>query len=303
MKRLFSIPLLIVFLFSLSACGGQRAQKDLSGVTIATSTYPIYLFTKSLTEGIEGVEVTQLIDETISCLHDYTLTVPDMKAIETADIIILNGADLEVFMEDALARTDAVIIDCSQGVDLLPADGHEHHHHEEDDHHHGHYDPHYWLSEEAGPVMLDNILHGLTQLDESHADAYHENYAAAAKQFVANRFDASSLSCPYLITFHDGFRYLVHENGLTLLKSIEEEEGSTASAADIKEIVALIREYNIPAIFTERYGSDKTAQTIARETGVKVYRLDMLMSGEGQDISAYFEALNANYAIIREALS
>ena len=67
--------------------------------------------------------------------------------------------------------------------------------------------------------------------------------------------------------------------------------------------MALIREYKIPAIFTEKNGSDKTAQTIARETGVEIYQLDMLMSGNAQDITAYFEALNANYAVIREALS
>ena len=300
MKRLFSLLLCFCLLFC--GCSVQQPNED-DTLHILTSTYPIYLFTKSLTEGIEGVEVTQLINEPVSCLHDYTLTVPDMKAIEKADIIILSGADLEAFMEEALARTDAVTIDCSQGVNLLPADGHEHHHHEEDDHHHGHYDPHYWLAAEAVPTMLSNILIGLSAVDKAHAREYDANFSVVMDRFPSLTFDASSLSCSYLITFHDGFRYLAHDNGLTLLKSIEEEEGSTASAADIKEIVALIREYNIPAIFTEKYGSDKTAQTIARETGVKVYQLDMLMCGEGQNISSYFDALNANYAIIREALS
>ena len=300
MKRFFTLFLCVCLLFC--GCSAQRPANEDDTLHILTSTYPIYLFTKSLTEGVGGVEVTQLIDETVSCLHDYTLTVPDMKAIEKADIIILNGADLEVFMEDALAQTNAVTIDCSQGIDLLPADGHEHHEHETE-HHHGHYDPHYWLSNEAGQAMLNNILHGLSELDPDNAAIYIKNHSAAVKLFSENRVDLSSLSCPYLITFHDGFRYLAHDNGLTLLKSIEEEEGSTASAADIKEIVALIREYNIPAIFTEKHGSDNTAQTIARETGVAVYPLDMLMSGDGQNISAYFEALNANYAIIREALS
>ena len=301
MKRFFSLLLCFCLLICVG-CAQQQSNED-GALHILATTYPIYLFTKSLTEGIEGVEVTQLIDETVSCLHDYTLTVPDMKAIERADIIILNGVDLESFMEDALDRTDAVTIDCSQGIDLLPADGHEHHRHEEDDHHHGHYDPHYWLDAEAVPTIISNILIGLSASDKAHVEEYHANFSAVMDRIPSLTFDASSLSCPYLITFHDGFRYLAHDNGLTLLKSIEEEEGSTASAADIKEIVALIREYNIPAIFTEKYGSDKTAQTIARETGVKVYQLDMLMSGEGQDISTYFDAINANYAIIREALS
>ena len=297
--------LLLFFCFCLllpAGCSAQQKSNEDDTLHILASTYPIYLFTKTLTDGVDDVEVTQLIDETVSCLHDYTLTVPDMKAIEKADIIILNGADFEEFMEDALNQTNAVVIDCSANIDLLPATGHEHHDHE-DDHHHGHYDPHYWLSEEAGLVMLSNILHGLSELDETHRDAYHENFSATVKLFPEDQLDASTLACPYLITFHDGFQYFAHDNGLTLLKSIEEEEGSEASAADIKEIVALIKEYNIPAIFTEKHGSDDTAQAIARETGVEVYQLDMIMSGEGNDITAYFEALNANYAAIQEALS
>lgn len=300
MKRLFVF--LICGCLILSGCSAPQTSREDETLHILASTYPIYLFAKTLTEGVDGVEVTQLIDETVSCLHDYTLTVPDMKAIEHADIIILNGADLEVFMEDALAQTDAATIDCSEGIDLLPADGHEHHDHG-DDRHHGHYDPHYWLSQQAAPIMLHNVLQGLIQFDKTNAEAYQTNFFSAVKQFPERQPDFSTLSCPYMITFHDGFRYFTHDNGLTLLKSIEEEEGSTASAADIKEIVALIREYNIPAIFTEKNGSDSTARAIARETGVEIYPLDMLMSGDGQDISAYFEALNANYAIIREALS
>ena len=300
MKRL--LPLLLSVLLMLSGCTPRQTTSEDGKLHILATTYPIYLFTKTLTDGVDGVMVTQLIDESVSCLHDYTLTVPDMKTIERADVVILNGAELEVFMEDALAQTDAASIDCSDGMHLLPANGHEHHDHK-DDHHHGHYDPHYWLSKEAGSVMLYNILQGLIQLDKANADTYQTNYSNAIELFPDNQPDLSALSCPYLITFHDGFQYLAHDNGLTLLKSIEEEEGSTASAADIKEIVALIREYDIPAIFVEKNGSDATARVIARETGVEIHQLDMLMSGDGQDITAYFEALNANYAIIREALS
>lgn len=300
MKRL--LPLFLSICLMLGGCSSQQSSQEDDTLHILATTYPIYLFTKTLTEGVDGVVVSQLIDETVSCLHDYTLTVPDMKAIERADIIIMNGAELESFMEDALAQTNATTIDCSEGIDLLPATGHEHHDHE-DDHHHGHYDPHYWLSEEAGLVMLNNILHSLSEFDVTHLDAYHENFSNAVTLFPDDSLDVTFLSCPYLITFHDGFQYFAHDNGLTLLKSIEEEEGSEASAADIKEIVALIKEYDIPAIFTEKNGSDDTAQAISRETGVKVYQLDMIMSGEGQDISAYFDAMNANYAAIREALS
>ena len=75
-----------------------------------------------------------------------------------------------------------------------------------------------------------------------------------------------------------------------------------ASAAEIKEVVALIEEYHIPAIFVEKNGSSATAEVIARETGCEIYELDMLMSGEGTGLPPYFDAMEANRAAIKEAL-
>lgn len=87
------------------------------------------------------------------------------------------------------------------------------------------------------------------------------------------------------------------------MKAIEEEEGAAVSAAEIKEIVALIEENHIPAIFVERNGSRKTADVIARETGCTVYELDMLMSGDGEGIQPYLDAMDRNLTTILEAFS
>ncbi len=107
---------------------------------------------------------------------------------------------------------------------------------------------------------------------------------------------------PYeLITFHDGFQYFAAAQGFTLLKAIEEEEGSTASAAEIREIAGLVEEYAIPAIFTERNGSAATAKVIARETGCAVCELDMVMSGEGKGIQPYLDAMEADLRTVLEA--
>ena len=296
MKRILASACALVLL--LTACGGTQpaGEEDSSTLHLLATTYPVYLFTTAVTQDVEGVEVSLLVNQQVSCLHDYTLTVNDMKAIEGADVILMNGVGLEDFMADALATSDAAVIDCSEGIDLLPAMGHEGHDHDTE------YDPHIWMNEEAALVMLSNISKGLGVLDEDHLDQYTENLSAAAEQLPGDRAELEGLACPYLITFHDGFQYFAQDNGLTILKAIEEEEGSEASAADIKEIVALIEEYDIPAIFTEKNGSDATAQAIARETGVEVYQLDMIMSGEGSGIQPYVDAMNGNLDTIREAL-
>lgn len=298
MKRFVSL-LLVCFLL-LGGCAAPQSQEDQT-IEILATTYPLYLFTCTITEGVNHIKVNQLITEQISCLHDYTLSVKDMKLIEKADVIVINGAGLEEFMEDALAQSDAVVIDCSEHIELLAAAGHEEHH--DDHHYHGHYDPHYWLDLGNADIMLKKLADRLSVLDPSHAGLYGENYTNASTLLAKTSAELPTLTCPYLITFHDGFQYLAHAGGLTLLKSIEEESGSEASAAEIKEIIALIQAHQIPAIFTEKNGSDRTANVISRETGVAVYQLDMLMSGDGNDLTDYVNAMQSNYSVILEALS
>ena len=296
MKKLLAAACTLSLL--LSACSSPAATQpeDDGKLHVLATTYPVYLFTTAVTEDVDSVEVSLLVNQQTSCLHDYTLTVSDMKAIEGADVIVMNGAGLEDFMADALAASDAPVIDCSEGIELLPAMGHEGHDHDTE------YDPHIWMSQASAAVMMNNILHGLAAVDEANLDLYTENCSAATAQLSADDAGLAELACPYLITFHDGFQYFSLENGLTLLKAIEEEEGAEASAAEIKEIVALIAEYDIPAIFTEVNGSDATANAIARETGVAVEQLDMIMSGGGTGIQPYIDAMQGNIDTIVEAL-
>ena len=296
------LSLLLSGLLLLTACGGGTAAtpapaEEDDTLHILATTYPVYLFTTAVTEGVEGVEVTRLIQEEISCLHDYTLTVNDMKAIEAADVIVMNGVGLEDFMADALASSDAPVIDCSQGVALLAALGHEGHDHDAE------YDPHIWMDPDRAAQMVWNVATVLSELDTMNGDLYTANASAAEArlQSEVNRVeDPDDLAG--LITFHDGFQYFAQATGLDLLKAIEEEEGAEASAAEIKEIVGLIGEYDIPAIFTEKNGSDATAQAISRETGCCVAQLDLIMSGDGSGIQPYVDAMNQNIDTILEAL-
>ena len=298
MKRLAA---LFLALLTLSGCasGGASGRQD-DDLHILATTYPLYLFTTAVVGSTEGVEVTLLVNSQTSCLHDYTLTVKDMKAIERADVIVMNGAGLEDFMSDALAQSSAAVIDCSENITLLPTlehAGHDGHDHEEE------YDPHYWLDPHRVEQMVENIANGLIALRVDSAEAYRSNADAALKALsqIAPFYRDIAYPAYPLITFHDGFQYFADAQGFELLKAIEEEEGAAASAAEIREIVSLIEENDIPAIFAEKNGSRKTADVIARETGCKVYELDMLMSGDGTGIQPYIDAIDANLTTILEA--
>lgn len=297
MKKLLA-PLCALVLL-LTACGQPAASQteDDGKLHVLATTYPVYLFTTAVTEGAENVEVSLLVNQQTSCLHDYTLTVNDMKAIEGADVIVMNGAGLEDFMDDALSASDAQVIDCSEGMDLLPAQGHEGHDHDTE------YDPHIWMDPANAQTMLGTIAGGLGQITgqdfQARCTQVQEQVAQAGQQW---KEQLTTLSSPKLITFHDGFQYFSRYFGLELLKAIEEEEGSEASAQEIKEIVSLVDQYQLPAIFTEVNGSDSTAQAISRETGCEVYQLNMIMSGDGTGIQPYLDAMQKNVDTLVEAL-
>ena len=306
MKKRFWI-LGIAAALLLTACGQPVPRED--KLTIVATTYPVYLFASAVTEGVEGVEVLRLDTGSTSCLHDYNLTVNDMKKIEKADVIAINGAGLEEFMEDALHTSDALVIDCSEGVHLLENESHHHdeHDHSHDGHDHGHFDPHYWMDAENAGIMVENIAAALSELDTSNAQTYRTN--AMEQGLVIKTWDSqiedsfrlaeeTGVEIPGLITFHDGFRYFCHTYGLDLLESIEEEAGSEASAKEIVEITHLVKEHDIPVIFTEVNGSDATAKAIVRETDCAIAQLSMCMDGPDDNLNHYLNAMLGNMAAI-----
>lgn len=266
---------------------------------IAATTLPVWDFTSRLCQETP-LAVTRLVTEQVSCLHDYSLNVRQVKAAEAAQVVVISGAGLEDFLDDLLL--DVPTIDASQGISLLHSEeGHkeEEHHHEEDGHHHEE-DPHIWLSPENARVMAQNICEGLSRQYPDYEDTFRANLEDLLSQLEAlqsyGEEQLSGLQCRELIPFHDGFSYFAQAFHLTILESVEEESGSEASAKDLIHLTELVREHNLPAIFTEVSGSDSAARVIARETGCKVYALDMAMSGD-----SYFEAMYHNIDTIREA--
>ena len=306
------IPLLLILALCLAGCGSGSAGTEGPRLRVVTTTYPIYCFVNALAKDVDGVVVERLDTGSTSCLHDYTLSVNDMKKLADADVIAINGAGLEDFMDDALATSNAAVIDCDQGVDLLPAlnshdveedHAHDAHDHDHEDHDHGDIDPHYWMDPRRAVQMMENLADGLSQADPAHA----QDYARAAQSCTAqlsgwaeelnDLFDSArrqEVDFSGLITFHDGFQYFAAAYDLPLLASIEEEAGSEASAKEIVEITDLVKEKGIPVIFTEVNGSDATAQAIHRETGCTVAQLTMVMDGPDDQLVNYYNALLAN---------
>ena len=284
------ITAILSFLLCGCASAGAPAQ-------IAATTLPVWEFTSRLCSGTP-VTVTRLITEQVSCLHDYSLNVRQVKAAEAAETIVISGAGLEDFLDDLLAN--ASIIDASEGIPLLCGEEQEEEHHHEEGHHHEE-DPHIWLAPENAKVMAQNICAGLSVQYPQYARNFEGNLQTLLQDLDTlaqyGEDTLSNLKCRKLITFHDGFSYFADAFDLTIVKAVEEESGSEASARDLIELITLVEENALPAVFTETSGSSSAANIISRETGCGVFSLDMAMSG-----SSYFDVMYHNIDTIKEAL-
>lgn len=262
---------------------------------VAATTLPVYQFTAALCEGT-GISVKRLITQQVSCLHDYSLNVAQARTLEQAQVVVISGGGLEEFMEDSLSAANRVI-DSSQGVSVLEC---EEHHHEEEHHHHDR-DAHIWLSPANAKIMARNIAAGLSEAYPEHQTRFCFNLQQLEQRldelehYGQNRL--KDLSCRELVTFHDGFGYFAQAFDLHILEAIEEESGSEASARELKEMVGLVQEHDLPSLFTEISGSASAADIIAAETGIQVFTLDMAMAGDD-----YFEAMYHNIDTVWEAM-
>lgn len=293
MKKAAALFFILLLCLRLGGCSSRKSPPP-----IAATTLPVAEFTERLCQGT-GLTVSRLVTEPVSCLHDYSLNVDQVRLAEAAETVVISGAGLEDFLDGILAEDK--LIDASAGIPLLEGD--PAHSHEEHDHHdHGEGDPHIWLSPKNAAAMVENICAGLSARYPEYGEIFQKNLQPLLEELDAlQRYGDDSLaalSTREIITFHDGFAYFADAFGLTILEAVEEESGSEASAKDLIRLIRLTEDHHLPGIFTEKNGSTSAAGIISRETGAAVFPLDMAMSG-----NSYFDAMYHNIDTIKEALA
>ena len=290
--------LLIVLSIALVGCGGanQTAEKKTAEpFRIVTSFYPMYVATINITDGVDGVEVYNMTKPQTGCLHDYQLMTDDMKTLEKADAFIINGAGMEDFMDKVTEQQKKLkVIDASRGIELI--------HDEEGD------NPHVWLSVTDAIAQTRNIADQLKEADPAHAAQYEKNAAAYIEKLTSlkSEMHAALDNVPHkdIVTFHEAFPYFAKEFNLNIIGVVEREPGTEPTPTELQETIEQVNALPSKVLFTEPQYSPAAAETIARETGAKIYTLDPVVTGEAtpQAKNAYIDTMKKNMKILQEAL-
>ncbi|WP_294147034.1 metal ABC transporter substrate-binding protein [uncultured Selenomonas sp.] len=282
-----------------AGCGGAPAaqtQKAGDGTFhIVTSFYPMYIDVINLTDGVEGVTVTNMTKPQTGCLHDYQLTTEDMKTLEKADAFVVNGAGMESFLDKVIKMQEGMtVIDASRGIELMEEDGEA--------------NPHVWLSITKDIEQVKNIRDQLKEADPAHADQYEANAETylAKLEALKTEMHATLDDVPHkdIVTFHEAFPYFAEEFGLHILGVIEREPGADPTPAELETTIEQVKALPVKVLFAEPQYSPAAAETIARETGAKLYSLDPVVTGEATPDAkdAYLEAMRKNMETLKEAL-
>lgn len=298
MKRAVALLLIISVLF-LCACSGKKNDETV----IAASFYPVYIFTKNLLDGVDGVSVRCMAENNVGCLHDYKLLASDARLLADSAALVINGAGMESFIEDAYKNNDELlIIDSSEGVELICESEEEHEKHEGHSHE---INSHIWMSVDNALLQVENIAKALCELLPESVEKIILNrdlYSARLKILKAELIkDSFSLRNIPIISFHEAYAYMANELSLDIVESIESDEGGEPTAGELATLTRLINEKGVKALFTETYYKGSAANILSFETGVPVYTLNPVTSGD-DSLTAYEDIMRENLSILLRAV-
>ena len=294
MKKLSLLLLMLVFI--TAGCGGGKGTDG--KFRIVTSFYPMYIDAINVAKNIDNVEVVNLTAPQTGCLHDYQLTTEDMKTLETADVFVVNGFGMESFLDKVSeALPNLKIINLSENGEIIPIKNNDE------------INPHVWLNTMYAKKQVIELSNELSQIDKDNSLNYKKNALDYVQQLDAlsdtmhNAIDF--LPNKDIVTFHEAFPYFAQEFDLNIIAVIEREPGTEPSPKELAETIEKLKSKSVKVIFTEPQYSPKAAQTIADETGAKIYTLDPIVTGEANENSAndYINKMRQNMNVLVTALS
>ncbi|MCG7525704.1 metal ABC transporter substrate-binding protein [Streptomyces sp. OfavH-34-F] len=305
-------------LLGLTACSSADGSehKDGGRLDVVASFYPMQFLAERI--GGEHVEVTSLTKPGVEP-HDLELTYRQTGRLADADLILyLKGiqpaVDEAVKLSEAPNTLDAATLTTLEdhGTEV---GGHDHGEDEpgHDEHAHEHEgdgagaDPHIWLDPVRYAEVAKGVGKNLEKTDPAHAADYRKNTDALVGELgaldTAYRTGLKNTETRTFITTHSAFGYLAERYGLTQEGIAGIDPEAEPSPARISDLHSIAEKEKVTTVFFETLASDKTAKTVARDTGLRTDVLDPLEgitdASKGDD---YIEVMKSNLAALRTAL-
>ena len=334
-RRLLFLLLLPSVMLAVVACGSNGDGDGDGGATrlrVVASTALIGEFA-SMVAG-DAAEVTTLIPAGVD-LHSYEPSPGTAGAIADADIVFVNGYNLEEGLLDVIlenAADDVEVVAVAGGLSPLEGGDHDDEHaddeHADDEHaddeadggdgHDGEADaaggdhvraegdPHFWLDAQNAAHYVEVIRDRLVALDPAERAGYEARASAylAELDVIDDEVRSTIARIPEerrrLVVMHDAYQYLAAAYGLELVAALLPVGAQQDPAAGaVVELIELVNELEVPAIYREPQFSGSVLDAVAEETGVRVLTLHSTIDGT---VDSYAAMMRANAEALVDGL-
>jgi zinc/manganese transport system substrate-binding protein len=309
--------LLLALLLTACGPGGADTGADADGALTIVATTTILADVAGQVAG-DAAQVTTLMEPGADP-HNFEASAQQLAALQEADLIVANGANLEEHLMDALAEAERAGVPVFSAIDhITPLTFNGDDQHEETSAGEGHddeaggVDPHFWMD----PLRMAEVARALgEQIGELSDDpdtitGQADEYAAQLEELDAD-IDETLASIPdddrTLVTNHEAFNYFADRYGFTIVGTVipSMSTGAEPSAQDLEELVGTIEQQQVRAVFTEATAPEQLTQALAAEVGTDVRVVELrseTLGEEGSGVSTYADMLAANAELVAEAL-
>lgn len=311
MKRFFGIPLLIAGLAGPSACVPAHQSADPNHLKVVATTTQICDYVTHMADGVElnktdsqGKKHTigsgeKMLD--LTCLlapnasaHDHEMTSQQMANLGQADILLVNGVDLEHFLDQAVSssgfhgtmvvtsgklssasnttHSKYQVVEGSHKVNVAPWPFAP----EPGEEAEFEFDPHVWTSPRGAAMQVRNIAEALDNASDSHE--WQQHAAAYANQlddldaWVQASVNSVPLDRRVLFTSHDAFGYFARDYNVKFVGAALSDFNAQqdATSQHLQAAVQQVKDAHANVIFAENSNNAKSIEAIGRAAGVRV---------------------------------
>jgi manganese transport system substrate-binding protein len=287
----------------LTACGQPRGPEgaEADGQPLVLTSFTV------LADLASNVACGKLRVESITRpgaeIHDYEPTPSDLRLAQDAQLILMNGLNLELwsqrFLDSAKLASRAVV---SEGVELIPI---------REDASAGKPNPHAWMSPRQAITYVANIRDVFIRLDPANADTYRRCAAGYTAQLESLdgelREQLAQLPADrrLLVSCEGALSYLAADYKLDEAYLWPVNAESEVTPQRMERVIRTVRERQVPAVFCESTVDDRPQRRVAEETGARfggVFYVDSLSQPDGP-APTYLDMLRHNAKTLVQGLN
>jgi zinc transport system substrate-binding protein len=257
----------------LTAAAHAQTAKPGTPLKIGVTLHPYYSWTANVVGNLSGYEVRALLPGDIDA-GDYQPRPQDIKRLADLDMVIVNGLGHDDFifpMLKASGNTRAIVVRVNAETPTIRAGRGSG------------VNSHTFISFSNAIQQTYAIQRALARRRPQDATVLQQNAAEYARRLRTIKAKAASqladATITRVVTVHDGYGYLLQEFGLEVAGVVQPSHGLTPSAAELRDMVALLKREKITVVFSEAAFPEPLLKVLRDEAGVNVFIISHIASG------------------------